>query len=99
MAPCLIWEDPEEEEEEDEEGIWARLEASRSFGEMAWNPKEQPMLWVNGGSHWNPTLHSWFKPPSETVLAVCGKATCTWEIPGATSHRSYLEAFTTPLPV
>ena len=50
MAPCIgiIGEDPEEEEEEDEEEIWARLEASRSFGEMAWNPKEQPMLWVNG---------------------------------------------------
>ena len=95
----MIGEDPEEEEEEVEEEIWARVVASRSFGEMAWNPKEQPMLWVNGGSHWNPTLHSWLMPPRETALAVCGRATCTWEIPGATSTFSYLVEFTIPLPV
>ena len=36
MAPCfgIIGEDPEEEEEEDEEESWARVVASRSFGEM-----------------------------------------------------------------
>ena len=50
MAPVfgVIWEDPEDEEEEFEEDIWARVVASRSFGEMAWNLKEQPMLWDNG---------------------------------------------------
>ena len=95
----MMGEDPEEEEEEVEEQIWARVVASRSLGEMAWNPKEQPMLWDNGCNHWNPTLHSWLMPPRETVLAVCGRATCTWEIPGATSTFSYLVEFTIPLPV
>ena len=53
MAPCfgMMGEDPEEEEEEVEEEIWARVVASRSLGEMAWNPKEQPMLWDNGCIH------------------------------------------------
>ena len=53
MAPCfgIMGEDPEEEDEEVEEEIWARVVASRSLGEMAWNPKEQPMLWDNGCIH------------------------------------------------
>ena len=45
MAPCLgtYEEDPEEEEDEGEDEIWARDVASRSLGEMAWKPKEQPI--------------------------------------------------------
>ena len=38
-------------------------------------------------------------PSSETVLAVAGRATCTWWIPGATSTFSYRVELTVPLPV